>query len=391
MNDYMEKDKKCIAATYGRYARVIDHGSGALCVDTEGRELIDFTAGIGVNSLGFCDHDWVSAVSSQAAKLQHASNLYYTEPQIQLAEMLIARTDMSKAFFGNSGAEANECAIKAARKYGNSSSGNTRNKIITLSDSFHGRTMATITATAQEEFHRDFFPFVDGFEYCPAGDVGALAKMADARTCAVMAELIQGEGGVIVQDKDYIRAVAKLCQERDILLIIDEVQTGAGRTGTLFAYEQYGIEPDMVTFAKGIGGGLPIGGVLFNEKTANVLKPGDHGTTFGGNPVVCAGAVAVLNKISAGFLTEVSKKGGYIMDRLSRMEGIENVDGMGLMIGFRVHGMEPGQVVTACLEQGLMLLTAHGKVRMLPPLIIDRKSIDRGLDILEKIITKSGS
>ena len=251
--------------------------------------------------------------------------------------------------------------------------------------------MATITATAQEEFHRDFFPFVDGFEYCHAGDVGALAKLADARTCAVMAELIQGEGGVIVQDKDYIRAVAKLCQERDILLIIDEVQTGAGRTGTLFAYEQYGIEPDMVTFAKGIGGGLPIGGVLFNEKTANVLKPGDHGTTFGGNPVVCAGAVAVLNKISAGFLTEVSKKGGYIMDRLSRMEGIENVDGMGLMIGFRVQGMEPGQVVTDCLEQGLMLLTAHTKVRMLPPLIIDRKSIDRGLDILEKIITKSGS
>jgi acetylornithine/N-succinyldiaminopimelate aminotransferase len=250
--------------------------------------------------------------------------------------------------------------------------------------------MATITATAQEEFHKDFFPFVEGFEYCQAGDINALSQLADDSTCAVMAELIQGEGGVIVQDRDYIKAVAELCRSRDILLIIDEVQTGVGRTGTLFAYEQYGIEPDMVTFAKGMGGGLPIGGVLFSQKTADVLQPGDHGTTFGGNPVVCAGAIAVLNKITADFLTDVSAKGSYIMERLSLMPGIENVDGLGLMIGFQVEGMEPGQVVKACLEQGLMLLTAHAKVRMLPPLIIDRGSIDRGLAILEAVTAKSG-
>jgi acetylornithine/N-succinyldiaminopimelate aminotransferase len=387
MNELMDMDKKNIAGTYARYERVIDHGSGPVCVDTEGRELIDFTAGIGVNSLGFCDPDWVSAVSGQTAKLQHVSNLYYSRPQIELAAMLTARTAMSRVFFGNSGAEANECAIKTARKYGNSRSGNTRNKIITISDSFHGRTMATITATAQEEFHQDFFPFVDGFAYCPAGDIVALEKLADDKTCAVMVELIQGEGGVIVQDIDYIKALAELCRERDILLIVDEVQTGVGRTGTLFAYEQYGIEPDLVTFAKGMGGGLPIGGVLFNKKTAAVLKPGDHGTTFGGNPVVCAGAIAVLNRLTPDFLAAVAAKGRYIMERLTEMDGIENVDGRGLMIGFQVKGREPGQVVSDCLEQGLMLLTAHAKVRMLPPLIIDQKNIDRGLEILEKTVS----
>jgi len=381
----MALDNENIANTYARFGKVIDHGKGAICYDEEGNKLIDFTAGIGVNSLGFCDPTWVKAVSEQAAKLQHVSNLYYSEPQVLLAKALTKKTGMAKVFFGNSGAEANECAIKAARKYGNDKSGNTKNRIITLTNSFHGRTVATITATGQEEFHKSFFPFTGGFSYCPAGDIDALEKMIDENTCAVMMEMIQGEGGVVVLDKKYVQKVAKLCAAKDVLLIDDEVQTGIGRTGTFFAYEQFGIQPDIVTFAKGIGGGLPIGGALFTEKTAGILQAGDHGTTFGGNPVTCAGALAVMSKMTPRFLASIEKKGSYIMSGLNKIQGVYGIDGMGLMIGFKVFGKEPSDVAKECLKQGLLVLTAHDKVRLLPPLVIDFGSIDKGLKIISKV------
>ena len=292
-----ETDKKKIVSTYSRYDMAADRGKGACCYDTDGKKYIDFTAGIGVNSLGFCDDSWIGAVTAQLKKLQHASNLFYTEPQLKVAEMLTERTGMSKVFFGNSGAEANEAAIKTARKYGTTRKGNNVNKIITLENSFHGRTMATITATGQDHYHKYFTPFVDGFRYCRANDAEQLKDLVDDETCAVMMEMIQGEGGVLNLDAEFVRAAADICAQRDILFISDEVQTGIGRTGKLFAYEHFGVKPDIVTFAKGIGGGLPIGGTLMGEKCCDVLQPGDHGTTYGGNPVACAGACEVLSRI----------------------------------------------------------------------------------------------
>lgn len=386
MSDLKSKDKQYIVNSYGRFDKAIIQGKGAVCTDIEGNELIDFTSGIGVNCLGFCDDEWVKAVSEQAGRLQHISNLFYTEPMIELAEKLTKRAGMSKVFFANSGAEANECAIKAARKYGNTRSDNKKNRIITLDNAFHGRTMATITATGQEKYHKDFYPFVSGFEYCEPNNIDALKKLVTPETCAIMLEIIQGEGGLLVMEKDFVKAAEKLCAENDMLLIIDEVQTGIGRTGTFFAFQQYDINPDIVSFAKGIGGGLPLGGALFNEKTDSVLTAGDHGTTYGGNPVACAGAGVVMKKMTEEFLADVRKKGDHIRETLKAIPDVYDISGLGMMIGFKVKDREALDVVKAGMEKGLLTLTAKDKIRLLPPLAISMDELDRGLEIIKKII-----
>ena len=381
-----ETDKKKIVSTYSRYDMAADRGKGACCYDTDVKKYIDFTAGIGVNSLGFCDDSWIGAVTAQLKKLQHASNLFYTEPQLKVAEMLTERTGMSKVFFGNSGAEANEAAIKTARKYGTTRKGNNVNKIITLENSFHGRTMATITATGQDHYHKYFTPFVDGFRYCRANDAEQLKDLVDDETCAVMMEMIQGEGGVLNLDAEFVRAAADICAQRDILFIADEVQTGIGRTGKLFAYEHFGVKPDIVTFAKGIGGGLPIGGTLMGEKCCDVLQPGDHGTTYGGNPVACAGACEVLSRIDDAFLKDVENKGRYLKSELMKIPQVKSVSGMGLMLGVEIEGKEAAEAVKEALESGLMILTAKNKVRMLPPLTITYDELDEGIEIFKKVL-----
>lgn len=381
-NEIKTLDKEKIVGTYGRYDMVADHGHGARCVSADGTEYIDFTSGIGVNSLGFCDEKWVAAVTEQLGKLQHVSNLFYTEPQVKVADILTSRTGLKKVFFGNSGAEANEAAIKTARKYGNTVKGEGANQIITLNNSFHGRTMATITATGQEHYHHFFDPFVGGFKYCDANDTAGLKKLADDSVCAIMMEMIQGEGGVVPLDREFVKAAEKICREKDILLIIDEVQTGIGRTGKLFAYEYFDVKPDIVTFAKGIGGGLPIGGTLFGEKCCDVLQPGDHGTTYGGNPVACAGALAVLERIDDDFLKEVEEKGAYMKEKILGFQGVKGVTGMGLMMGISIEG-DAAETVKKALKNGLMSLTAKDKIRLLPPLTIEYGDIDKGLAILE--------
>lgn len=382
-NEIKTLDKEKIVGTYGRYDMAADHGKGAVCVSVDGKEYIDFTSGIGVNSLGFCDDKWVAAVTEQLGKLQHVSNLFYTEPQVKVADILTSRTGLKKVFFGNSGAEANEAAIKTARKYGNTVKDGGANQIITLNNSFHGRTMATITATGQEHYHHFFDPFVGGFKYCDANDIAGLEKLADDSVCAIMMEMIQGEGGVVPLDREFVKAAEKICREKGILLIIDEVQTGIGRSGKLFAYEHFGIKPDIVTFAKGIGGGLPIGGTLFGEKCCDVLQPGDHGTTYGGNPVACAGALAVLERIDDDFLKEVEEKGAYMKKKILGFQAVKEVSGMGLMMGISIEGKEAADVVKTALENGLMSLTAKDRIRLLPPLTITYDEIDKGLSILE--------
>lgn len=380
-------DQEKIVGTYSRYDMVADHGKGAKCVSVDGKEYIDFTAGIGVNCLGFCDDGWVEAVTAQLKKLQHVSNLFYSEPQVKAADLLTKRTGLKKVFFGNSGAEANEAAIKTARKYGTTQRGVHVNKIISLANSFHGRTMATITATGQEKYHKFFTPFLEGFKYCEANNIEQLKSLVDDDTCAIMMEMVQGEGGVLDLDPDFVKAAEQLCHEHDLVFIVDEVQTGIGRTGKLFAYEYFDVTPDIVTFAKGIGGGLPIGGVLFGEKCCDVLKPGDHGTTYGGNPVACAGAVEVLTRIDDAFLEEVQKKSAYLKDKLQALPHVTSVSGLGLMMGVSLEGKEAPDVVKKALEEGLMVLTAKDKVRLLPPLTITYDEIDQGVEILKKALS----
>lgn len=381
-----QKDKAYIANTYNRFDLVLEKGKGATCWDASGKELIDFTAGIGVNSLGFCNDKWVKAVRAQAGKLQHVSNLYYTEPAVTLAEKLCVRTGMKKAFFGNSGAEANEGAIKVARKYSFDKYGKGRDHIIALENSFHGRTMAALSATGQDVYHNFFFPFVESFDFVTAGNFSRIQDATTEQTCAIMLELVQGEGGVIALDKAYVKMVADFCKEKDLLLIIDEVQTGIGRTGTLFTYEQYAIHPDIVTFAKGIGGGLPIGGMLLSEKTEAVLGYGHHGTTFGGNPVACAGANAVLGELTPEFLADVEKKAKLAREKIRKMANVQSVSGLGFMIGIEVTGKSAGDVAVACMEAGLIVLTAKAKVRLLPPLNISMEELEKGLDILAQVL-----
>ncbi len=385
--DVKKVDQEKIVGTYARYDLVADHGKGAICVDADGKEYIDFTAGIGVNSLGFCDEGWIKAVTKQLKKLQHASNLFYTEPQARVADILTERTGMKKAFFANSGAEANEAAMKTARKYSNNKYGNDINWIMTLENSFHGRTMAAITATGQAGYHKEFYPFLRHYVYCKPNDMEDLRRKVTDKTCAIMLEIIQGEGGVANLDRDFVKEVEELCRQKDMVFIVDEVQTGIGRTGKLFAYEHFDVKPDIVTFAKGIGGGLPIGGALFGEKVCDVLQPGNHGTTYGGNPVACAGALEVLSRMDEGFLKDVEEKGAYMKEKLSALPQVTSVSGMGLMIGVELKEKDAKKVVAQALEHGLMTLTAKEKIRLLPPLTITYEEIDKGLGILERALT----
>ncbi len=383
------QDKQYVANTYGRFPVAIKEGKGALCKDFDSKEYIDFSSGIGVNSLGFCNEGWVEAVAKQLTTLQHISNLYYTEPCVNAAKMLCEKTGMKKVFFSNSGAESNEGAIKCARKYSYIKYGENRNKVITLVNSFHGRTVTTLAATGQDVFHKYFFPFTEGFEYVEANNIDALREALDGSVCAVMMELIQGEGGVMPLDKAYVKEVEKLCKENDIILIVDEVQTGVGRTGKLFCFQNYGISPDVVTTAKGIGGGLPLGCVMFSEKTENVLTAGDHATTFGGNPVATAGAEYILKTMDDDFLSEVEKKGEYMREKILSMPHVVGIDGLGLMMGIRLdESVISSDIVKKGIEKGVLLLTAKAKVRLLPPLNITYEEIDRGLEALRAALSE---
>lgn len=377
-------DGEYIASTYARFKVAFEHGEGSRLYDTDGREYIDCATGIGVNIFGVCDDEWKKAVMSQLDKIQHTSNLYYSLPQTELAKLLCEKTGAKKVFFANSGAEANECAIKTARKYGNLKYG--RNEIITLKNSFHGRTMATLSATGQDAFHKYFDPFLGGFKYAEP-DIDGVIECYTDKTCAVMVECIQGESGVHVLDFGFLRQLEKFCRERDILLICDEVQCGNGRTGRMYAYEHAGIRPDIVTTAKGLGGGLPIGACMMFEKCEHTFTYGDHGSTFGGNPVACAGAVSIVRRITDELLLEVQGKGAYMIENLKRIKNVRSVSGLGLMIG--VECAKPArEIAEKCLEKGLIVLTAHDKVRLLPPLNISKSEMEQAIKILNEVISK---
>ena len=379
-----------IMNTYGRFPVAIDHGQGARLYDPEGNEYIDFTSGIGVTDLGYGYQPWVDAIAAQAKRLGHVSNLFYTEPAAKLAETLCKRTGESCVFFANGGGEANEGMIKLARKYSFDKYGKGRATIVTLNNSFHGRTITTLMATGQEVFHNYFFPFTEGFRYADANSLESLEAAAGDDVCAVMVELVQGEGGVLPLDKEYVKAVAALCAERDWLLLVDEVQSGVGRTGSLFCFQQYGILPDVVSFAKGIAGGLPMSGIMANEKCRNVLGPGTHATTFGANPVCAAAGLVVQETLSDAFLEEVKAKGAYLR------EGIEALNlpcfgqtrGLGLMIGIAVkEGYNKSEIANKLIANGLLVLTAGPGMRLLPPLVITKEEMDKGLEIMKKTLS----
>ncbi|MEG0777503.1 MAG: aspartate aminotransferase family protein [Oscillospiraceae bacterium] len=382
-----ELDSTYIAASYSRANLVAKSGSGAILTDEDGKEYIDLGSGIAVNSFGFCDEKWIAAVTAQLHKLAHISNLYYTEPQAQLAQMLCERSGMKKVFFGNSGAEANECAIKCARKYSSDKYGIGRSTIITLENSFHGRTMATLSATGQAAMHVNFEPFLPGFVHAPANDFPLISALCDSGVCAIMIELVQGEGGVNPLNRDYVTEIAKLCAARDVLLIVDEVQTGNGRTGSLYAFQQFGITPDIVTTAKGLGGGLPIGAAMLGAKVENTLTPGTHGSTFGGNPVCAAGAISILSRLDEAFLAEVREKGDYIKSELEGAPGVKSVTGLGLMLGVETEAPAK-DIVSECLEKGVLVLTAKSKLRLLPPLNIKPEELEKALRILKGVLAK---
>lgn len=379
----IEQFNKYIMHSYGRYDLVMESGEQEVSVDENGKKYIDFGSGIGVNSLGYCNDEWVEAVCNQAKKIQHTSNYYYTKVQADFAKALCETTGYTDMFFGNSGAEANECAIKIARKYSFDKYGKGRHNIITLTNSFHGRTLCTLSATGQDVFHNYFFPFVEGFVNVEANNIADLHEKLDDTVCAVMFEYIQGEGGVRALDKAFVDEIFKLCAEKDVLTIADEVQTGVGRTGKFLCGEHFGHKTDLTTLAKGLAGGVPIGVCLSGEKCANVLTPGTHGSTFGGNPLACAGGLAVLNKVnSEGFLDEVSKKGDYIREKLAKCSEVQSVSGIGLMVGIELKTKKAADIAKACLENGLLVLTAKTKVRLLPPLTITYDELNEGLDIL---------
>jgi acetylornithine/N-succinyldiaminopimelate aminotransferase len=369
--------------SYGRYDLVLDSGSGRQAVDENGKEYIDFGSGIGTNSLGYCNENWVRAICDQAHKIQHTSNYYYTKVQADFAKALCETAGYTDMFFGNSGAEANECAIKIARKYSFDKYGKGRSNIITLVNSFHGRTLCTLSATGQDVFHNYFFPFVEGFVNVEANNIEDLRSKLDDTVCAVMFEYIQGEGGVMALQQEFVDEIYRLCAEKDVLTIADEVQTGVGRTGKFLAGDNFGKKADLTTLAKGLAGGVPIGVCLSGEKCANVLTAGTHGSTFGGNPISCAGGLAVLETVNKpGFLDEVARKGAYIREKLLTSPEVASVSGMGLMIGIELKNKKAGDVVKAALDKGLLLLTAKTKIRLLPPLTITYEEIDKGLEIL---------
>ena len=369
--------------SYGRYDLVLDSGSGRQAVDENGKEYIDFGSGIGTNSLGYCNENWVRAICDQAHKIQHTSNYYYTKVQADFAKALCETAGYTDMFFGNSGAEANECAIKIARKYSFDKYGKGRSNIITLVNSFHGRTLCTLSATGQDVFHNYFFPFVEGFVNVEANNIEDLRSKLDDTVCAVMFEYIQGEGGVMALKQEFVDEIYRLCAEKDVLTIADEVQTGVGRTGKFLAGDNFGKKADLTTLAKGLAGGVPIGVCLSGEKCANVLTAGTHGSTFGGNPISCAGGLAVLETVNKpGFLDEVARKGAYIREKLLTSPEVASVSGMGLMIGIELKNKKAGDVVKAALDKGLLLLTAKTKIRLFPPLTITYEEIDKGLEIL---------
>ena len=378
-------DKEYVAGTYGRFPVELVSGKGCILTDVNGKEYIDLTSGIGVNSFGVADDAWVQAITAQAMKLQHSSNLFYTEPGAKLAKLLCEKTGMKKVFFCNSGAEANECAIKVARKYSAEKKGADCYTIITLVNSFHGRTLTTLAATGQDHFHQYFQPLTPGFVHTPANNIDMLRDtIAKCNPAALMFECVQGEGGVLPLNKDFVTAAAHLCKDNDIPLIIDEVQTGNGRTGTLYAYMQFGIEPDIVSTAKGLGGGLPIGATLMSEKFQSVLGPGDHGSTYGGNPVCCSGALSILERLDDDCLADVKRKSDYVFSALQGAPGIESVSGMGLMIGVQTT-KNAKEVVTACIEKGVLALTAKTKIRLLPALNIPMEQLEKAIEIFKAV------
>ena len=383
MSELKTIDREYIANTYARFPVELVSGKGSLVYDAEGREYIDMGSGIGVTAFGIADDEWKAAVTAQLGKLQHMSNLYYTEPCAMLAKLLCEKTGMKKVFFCNSGAEANEGAIKAARKYAAEKKGPEYFTIVTLVNSFHGRTLTTLAATGQDHYHELFQPLTPGFVHAPANDLEAVKAAAlQNKAAAVMIECVQGEGGVIPMEKDFVTGLADFCRAEDILLLVDEVQTGNGRTGALYAYMNYGILPDVVSTAKGLGGGLPLGAVLFGEKTEFTLGAGDHGSTFGGNPVCCAGALSVLSRIDDALLEGVRKKSAMVFDALRGAPGVESVSGMGLMIGIKT-AKPAGDVVKACMENGVLCLTAKDKVRLLPALNIPEDLLMKAVDVIK--------
>ncbi len=379
-----ELDKAYVANTYARFDAVITKGKGSILYGENGEEYIDFGSGIGTNAFGASDDVWKEAVIEQLNKIQHTSNLYYTENGAILAEMLCKKTGMKKVFFSNSGAEANECAIKVARKYGTDQNPD-KNVIITLENSFHGRTITTLAATGQDKFHHNFTPFTEGFCYVPANDIEALENAITDNVVAIMIETVQGEGGVNVLEKDYLLAIEKITTEKDILLIIDEVQTGNGRCGELYSYIGLGLTPDIVSTAKGLAGGLPMGATMLGDKVENTLSYGDHGSTFGANPVCAAAAISNIKRLDDKFLGEVKEKSDYLIEELKKINGVKSVSGMGLMLGIETE-KAAGDIAKECLQKGLLVLTAKTKVRLLPPLNITKEELDRGLKILKEVI-----
>ena len=378
-------DREYVAGTYGRFPVELVSGKGSIVTDVNGKEYIDLGSGIGVTAFGFADEKWLEATTAQLKKLQHVSNLYYTEPCAKLAQMLCERTGVKKVFFSNSGAEANECAIKVARKYSAEKKGADCYTIVTLVNSFHGRTLTTLAATGQDHFHKNFQPLTPGFIHVPANDCEALTKaVAENKVAGIMLECVQGEGGVNALTGEFMLHAEKLCKDNDIPFIMDEVQTGNGRTGKLYGYMNFKVQPDIVSTAKGLGGGLPIGATLMGEKVQNVLKPGDHGSTYGGNPVSCAGAISVIERLDDNFLRSVKRKSGYIMSTLYGAPGIESVSGLGLMIGIKTT--KPAkEVVAACMERGVLCLTAKDKVRLLPALNIPIDVLSDAIDVIKAV------
>ena len=378
-------DKEYVAGTYNRFPVELASGKGCILTDVNGKQYIDLTSGIGVSTFGVADDAWLQAITAQAAMLPHGSNLFYTEPCTKLAKLLCEKTGMKKVFFSNSGAESNECAIKVARKYSAEKKGPDCYTIITLVNSFHGRTLTTLAATGQDHFHQYFQPLTPGFVHVEANNVEMLKQaVANTNPAAVMLECVQGEGGVLPLNKEFVTAAAQLCKAKDIPLIIDEVQTGNGRTGTLYAYMQFGIQPDIVSTAKGLGGGLPIGATLLGEKVQSVLNPGDHGSTFGGNPISCSGALSILERLDDELLSEVQRKSDYIFSALQGAPGIDSVTGMGLMIGIQTT-KNARDVVNTCIEKGVLALTAKTKVRLLPALNIPMEQLEKAIEIIKAV------
>ena len=379
-----ELDKEYVAPTYARFPLCLVSGKGSRVTDEEGKEYIDLGTGIAVNGFGYSDNEWIEAVTEQLGKIQHTSNLYYSEPCALLAEQLCLRTGMKKVFFSNSGAEANECAIKAARKYGEINKGAEYTTIITLKDSFHGRTLTTLAATGQDVFHKDFLPLTEGFVYAEANNIDSVKKLAsENKCCAVMFEVVQGEGGVRPLTADFLKELEAFAKEQDLLLVADEVQTGNGRTGKLYGYMNFDITPDIVSTAKGLGGGLPIGATMLGEKVKDVLGAGMHGSTFGGNPVCCAGALNIISRLTDDFLDGVVERSKYIFDELNGAKGVKGVSGLGLMIGVETE-KDASEVIATCRNNGVIVIKAKHKVRLLPALNIDMEDLKKAIKILKE-------